>query len=126
MTNKSSTDLTDTVGPFTPIINKNIKFINFNQEEITFNLADGERVSYQAVGDCCSSSYIESLDCPEVFNDSTLISVDVVSGKGVEINENVYYKWTFYKFKTSKGMCTLSFRNESNGYYDGWLVAVAP
>jgi hypothetical protein len=90
--------------------------------EIRFNLK-GDSVYYEAIGDCCSISYIESLDNPEIFKDAVLLSVDVEDGghKDIKKNEVEVHEWTFYKFKTTKGMCTLSFRNESNGYYSGWL-----
>lgn len=80
---------------------------------------------FNAVGDCCSHSYIESLDNPEIFNNAIFESVTIVSGKEKTVKTDKWdsdvHKWSFYKFKTSKGMCTLSFRNESNGYYDGSL-----
>lgn len=106
---------------FNDILNKKIKKITHNSDNLTFILADSSRVSYKAVGDCCSKSYIEDLDNPEIFNDSILLSVESESGQKKEISDWDIHKWTFYKFKTDKGMCTLSFRNESNGYYDGWL-----
>lgn len=93
--------------------------MEWNEKEISFVLSD-ETVKYNAVGDCCSQSFIESLDNPEIFQNAVFDSVESVSGETKE-NGIVAHKWTFYKFKTNKGMCTLSFRNESNGYYDGFL-----
>lgn len=87
---------------------------------IRFNLENGF-VQYRAFGDCCSTSYIESLDNPSIFDNATFLSVEVIEGIQENIDYTDVHKWKFYKFKTSKGMCTLSFRNESNGYYNGEL-----
>ncbi len=110
---------------FKGLTDKKILSIDWCEDWLQFNLQD-DAVRYNAVGDCCSSSYIESLDNPEIFKDGVFQSVEVVSGDEKEIDRYDVHKWTFYKFKTSKGMCTLSFRNESNGYYDGWLKLVEP
>lgn len=104
---------------FDVIKDKKIYSIEWDQEGIRFNLK-GDAFYFKAVGDCCSRSYIESLDNPEIFKDSSFLSVASIAGEQKDIDYGVH-KWTFYKFITSKGMCTLSFRNESNGYYDGWL-----
>jgi hypothetical protein len=106
---------------FKDLKNKKIQSIIWDEQNIIFNTQNGP-VEYEAYGDCCSSSFIESLDNEEIFKDSVLESVEAVSGDQKDIDDYYVHKWTFYKFKTDKGMCTLSFRNESNGYYDGSLV----
>lgn len=106
---------------FKSLINKKVKSATFTDKELTFTLEDGSEVKYYAVGDCCSQSYIEDIDNPEIFNNAVFLSADDESGETIEREEFDVLKWTFYKFKTDKGMATLSFRNESNGYYDGHL-----
>lgn len=105
---------------------KEITSVEWDESSIKFKLNDAFNneiiISYGAYGDCCSASYIEDLDNPEIFNDAVFDSVDVEFGETKEIEEYNVQKWTFYKFKTNKGMCTLSFRNDSNGYYNGWLA----
>ncbi len=101
----------------------------YNEESITFTLDDGDVLRFEAYGDCCSRSYIESIDDPEVLQDTTFLEVEAVSGESLEHRDAEGYtdevsKWTFYKFKTTKGYATLSFRNDSNGYYDGYLELV--
>ena len=99
---------------------KEILSVEWSEQTLRFNLK-GDAACFEAVGDCCSSSFIESLDNPEVFKDAIFESVESVEGEQKELDDFDVHKWTFYKFKTNKGMCTLSFRNESNGYYDGHL-----
>lgn len=105
---------------FDSLKGKKILSIEWNEETLRFNLK-GDAVCFKAYGDCCSNSFIESLDNPEIFRDAVFQSVESVSGETKELKDFDVHKWTFYKFKTDKGMCTLSFRNESNGYYDGHL-----
>lgn len=102
---------------------KSIISIEWSEQKIVFNMKDMS-VCFNAFGDCCSSSYIESLDNPEVFKDAIFNSAESIEGEQKELTDYNVHKWTFYKFKTSKGSCTLSFRNESNGYYDGYLELI--
>lgn len=105
------------------LVNKKITSFTKDDRYITFETTEG-KLSYYAEADCCSSSYIEDMDNPEALINSTVINVDVVSGEVEGEKDYNVIKWTFYKFLTDKGMCTLSFRNESNGYYNGWLKLV--
>lgn len=108
---------------FEKLKGKEILSVEWNEKTLRFNLK-GDAVAFSAEGDCCSSSYIESLDNPDIFKSAIFDDVDAVSGGQKEVDDLDVHKWTFYKFKTNKGMCTLSFRNESNGYYDGYLELV--
>lgn len=106
---------------FKPILNKKVTSVIFSPSQLIFNLED-VTVRYNAVGDCCSESFIEDLDNIEALQDATMMEVEVVDGPSKDMADGYgESKWTFYKFKTNKGMCTLSFRNDSNGYYNGWL-----
>lgn len=93
----------------------------FTEKDITFILRDGDVLVYNAVGDCCSSSFIEDIDDLQVLQNCKFLEVSSVSGETKEIEDCEVSKWTFYKFKTTKGYATLSFRNDSNGYYNGNL-----
>jgi hypothetical protein len=103
------------------MIGKKVKNTQFTEENLTFILEDGTKITYNAVGDCCSSSYIESIDDLDVLQNCEILEMQAVSGEEKEVSDYDFHKWTFYKFKTTKGYATLSFRNESNGYYDGYL-----
>jgi hypothetical protein len=84
---------------------------------------DGKALMYEAYGDCCSRSFIEDFDI-QIPPNTIIREVHEVTGKQEEVDGETY-KWTFYKFYTNKGVHTLSFRNESNGYYNGSLEFVA-
>lgn len=97
-----------------------LKSVSFTESDLTIELTNGKVLKYYAEGDCCSSSYIESIDNFEALQNTLLISTESVSGEQKDFDYETH-KWTFYKFKTTKGDATLSFRNESNGYYNGYL-----
>jgi len=100
----------------------------YSEQLIEFTLDDGDILRYEAYGDCCSSSFIEDIDDLEVLQNATILEVDIESGESKENSLGEYTdcvsEWTFYKFKTTKGYATLSFRNDSNGYYNGHLELV--
>ena len=80
---------------------------------------------WEAVGDCCSSSYFN-----EFIGLGTLTYEPVVSVRAIpmaesdeEANGN-YTQLYGYQFLTRLGTSLLVFRNESNGYYGGWLQLI--
>lgn len=109
------------------IVGKKVKETVYNEKLLSFTLDDNSKIEYEPVGDCCSQSFIEDIDDLEALQNCEILSLDIERGESKEF-ENKFswvedvHKWTFYKFKTTKGYATLSFRNESNGYYDGELV----
>lgn len=83
-----------------------------------------DTVAFNAYGDCCSVSWVESFDGAE-----TLIGQIVMSAEAVDIPEiprqpnDDYdvvqdYCW---RFTSAAGHADLIFRNDSNGYYGGSL-----
>lgn len=84
---------------------------------------DAGPIAYDAVGDCCSTSWfadivgtasilggtvsgVEALDMPDVEDGRTRQEYDRVYG---------------YRVRTERGTCDVIFRNSSNGYYGGWI-----
>ena len=89
-------------------------------ETITFHTTTGD-VRLRAEGDCCSYSWVESIDDPSVLSGlvtgveqiampdlGTLPGRDVVSYYGLKIT-------------TERGRAVIDYRNDSNGYYGGSL-----
>lgn len=96
-----------------------------NDKLITFHCENGDYV-FLADGDCCSESFINSVEGPteglivevrepnwEPFKEETNGEDDVVK----------YYKATFVI--EGKGFLDVEYRNESNGYYGGSLELLA-
>lgn len=98
---------------------------------IRFDLDESETVVATVFGDCCSSTWIESLDAPDALI-GTVISVEDIDmpdlGTGAEQTQDKdragsaecisYYGC---KITTDNGSCVIDYRNESNGYYGGSL-----
>lgn len=97
---------------------------SYTEESLNLTLSNGSKIEYRAIGECCSSSFIESIDDLSVLQDCTIFDVQIVEGESKDVDDYSVHKWHFVKFKTSKGWATLSFRNESNGYYDGQLELI--
>ncbi len=100
-----------------------------DQQAIKFDVEGGEPIIARADGDCCSHSWIESLDAPDallgvVQSVEDLPMPDLGNGK-----EQTYTKESdgesiaYYgcKITTERGACVIDYRNESNGYYGGSL-----
>lgn len=115
-----------------------------DKEKIVFRFKDREPLAYGVEGDCCSSSWIEHLEAPADLNGARIIGVKEGGGvpwDGHECVEDVrdenyavtkegcgheclaIYNVTF---QTDRGDIVLEFRNDSNGYYGGYLVEATP
>jgi len=75
----------------------------------------------EAIGDCCSHTWIESVDdpvalCGTVTAVEELVMPDLGTPQGSEHRQ--YYG---VKITTECGRAVIDFRNDSNGYYGGWL-----
>lgn len=98
---------------------------------VLFTLTNGEQLAYQAEGDCCSSSWVEHITVPPDVAGATITSVkddygvDATSEQEAESRAKGEYIdcLTVYQvaFATTKGEIIVEFRNNSNGYYGGWL-----
>jgi hypothetical protein len=100
------------------LLNKKILSIHLTTDKkaIKFVTDQGEIIA-NAIGDCCSETWIEEIELPVFGLPATVLEVKNISfNEGLE--EEKYYS---FEIKTDKGNITLSYRNESNGYYGGYL-----
>lgn len=96
--------------------------------EIAFDTNWGE-VKWKVEGDCCSSSWIESVDVlPGLVDSVRAIELEEIpffeQGTGlVEAKSNLQEYHQFYgiEINTYNGTGVIDFRNSSNGYYGGWM-----
>ena len=92
-----------------------------DKEAILFVCEDGERLIAKVDADCCSHTWIESIEMPALglpFTISGCFDLDI--GKD-SISDDEYECLQFYgaKITTDKGDIVIDYRNESNGYYGG-------
>lgn len=92
-----------------------------DKEAILFVTDDGESLIAKVDADCCSHTWIESIEMPALGLPFTISSIeDLDMGKEALSDEN-YECLQFYgaKIVTDKGDIVIDYRNESNGYYGG-------
>lgn len=109
------------------LVGKKIKEFHIDEERqrITF-FVEPKSISWRVGADCCSHTWIESLDDPEalkgiVYKVEEIPMPDLgnVDGKYYQGVEQVQYYGI--KVTTENGRCVIDFRNDSNGYYGGWM-----
>lgn len=107
---------------FKDFVGKTIKkvFINLDRDKM-FWIVDNKVYEVYAFGDCCSSSWFEHCDNADVFKNAKLLAFEDFSQTYPnDDDENYnYIRVNMLKFATTKGRCTIEFRNSSNGYYSG-------
>lgn len=107
-----------------PLIGKTINAIQLTSDKkaIRFLLGDGSDVVAKADGDCCSETWIEHISLPAGgFPAVVLEAADIDMpdlGTPPEMDCLAYYG---FELKTDKGHMVIDYRNESNGYYGGYL-----
>lgn len=108
-----------------------ISKIGISETEMQFVTRDGQKIYLSVYGDCCSYSYF--YDFYGVWNligNGPILSVEEVdllpSDPGYHLEDNAGYVQIYgIRFTTKHQLwgpvsSTISFRNESNGYYGGW------
>src|SRR5688572_2487483 len=88
-------------------------------EEITFATATGERWHMYHGQDCCETVQLEDVcgDWQDLIGHPLLIAEEVSSEGHPPPEYADSYTWTFYRLGTVKGVVTLRWLGESNGYY---------
>lgn len=112
--------------PFTDLIDKRVKKVYISSDNcvLVFVCDDGfkkEKFAYKALGDCCSGSWIEHIDGLSRLIGNTVF--EVVEKEMPQPPQGDYeslqaYGWTLI---TTQGYTDIEMRNESNGYYGGWV-----
>jgi hypothetical protein len=106
------------------LVGKTIKevFLASDSKAMKFVTDEGDIIA-KADGDCCSDSWVESVDDPTVLIDATVLEVEDTSmpdlGSPGEYDGVIAYYGC--KITTTKGRAVIDYRNSSNGYYGGNL-----
>lgn len=88
--------------------------------QATLHLDTGESVVLDLYGDCCSQSFYTD---PAQFNELVGAKVQAVAERAGESPNGGETSPHFLVFETDRGHVTIDWRNESNGYYDGWVAS---
>lgn len=109
---------------FDSILNKPLASVNHTRTEVLFQFLDGSERKFFVCGDCCSESWVEHLEKPNDIRGAIITGVEHTDYDGVQLNEaseQGTLMQYFTRFHTNKGDITLEYRNDSNGYYGGYL-----
>lgn len=99
--------------------------LNDAKNMVTFYFQDGTVAEFGVEGDCCSHSWIEELTVPESVEGLIPVDVEDYCFGQEWLEPEEYTLRQSYKtvFRLSNGeSITLEYRNDSNGYYGGFLV----
>lgn len=117
------------------IVGRRIAGVDVSEDKtrLTIRYVGGGRSEYEAEGDCCSESWIEHLTVPPDIEGATITGVGdggYVEGRAATPEEVAAYPKDCYidslevyqtAIRTDRGEVIVEYRNNSNGYYGGWL-----
>lgn len=114
------------------LVGHKITNIYFDSDHLAFKLDNGEVKTYGVEGDCCSRSYFyDFLGVKKLLDNGRVISVKEVpldesdprcKRQGHEDELKCYgFEIVTEDPKFGEVTTVFSFRNDSNGYYGGWI-----
>jgi len=112
------------------LIGKTITKIKISEEDtmIAFYCSDGKRFVYDALGECCSTTWFADITGIEDLLNQEVLSVENLEVPWVEDGRcrQEYDEFYGISVKTIKGNATFIYRNSSNGAYSGRLELYKP
>lgn len=96
--------------------------ISEDKDALLFITELGEDLVAYTDGDCCSTSWVESIELPALGFPFTVLSVeDLDLNKEAVESDWEYIQFYGAKVSTTKGDMVIDYRNSSNGWYGGSL-----
>lgn len=90
-------------------------------EELRFTGTNGKLYVFYHEQDCCETVRIEDIcgDLEDLVGTPIISAEELSNEPHPEIDEDYHdsMTWTFYRFTTAKGVVTVRWLGESNGYY---------
>jgi hypothetical protein len=104
-----------------PLIGKTIQHMQIASDKMAllFVTTDGEELIARVDADCCSHTWVESIELPALGFPCVVQAVDDLDlhpDADTQGGELAFYGC---KITTDKGDMVIDYRNESNGYYGG-------
>lgn len=108
------------------LIGKKIVDVKIAEDKLAmlFVCDNGEELVVRVDADCCSYTWIESVEIPALGFPFTVIACDDLDMNKEPLENEEYECLQFYgaKITTDKGDMVIDYRNDSNGYYGGDIV----
>lgn len=94
-----------------------------DKEALRFHVEGGEPIVARCDADCCSHTFIETVEMPALGLPAKVLKADDLDIEKDDISNDEHECLRFYGFKieTDKGDIVIDYRNSSNGYYGGNL-----
>jgi hypothetical protein len=103
------------------LVGQTLVAIDFNNDEVLFKTASGEKWLMRHDQNCCENVEIDqiSADANLVIGSPLLVAEEVCDSEAItELDKgSESFTYTYYKFVTEKGEYAIRWRGESNGYY---------
>ncbi len=97
-------------------------FLSKDGQMVRFELGNGSDLFYYADGDCCSSTWFESIEIPALtgkWGSFLVKSVDSIGLPGEKEDEDGLLQVYGIAISVEIGKIIIDYRNSSNGYYGG-------
>lgn len=100
--------------------------LSSDRGRLSLTFADNSVLNLTAYGDCCSHTWIESID-NEAALKGKVFEIDEIDMPDLGSVGTPYHPCvdcvSYYGLRivTENGHCVIDYRNDSNGYYGGWL-----
>lgn len=108
------------------LIGKKIVDVKIAEDNLAmlFVCESGDELVVRVDADCCSYTWIESVELPALGFPFTVIACDDldINKEPLENEEYEYLQFYGAKITTDKGDMVIDYRNDSNGYYGGNIV----
>lgn len=93
-------------------------------DTLIMQLTDGTQLRAQTTGDCCSESWWADIYTPQQIIGSEIQAIHELTEYHPDDDRSRQDEDTAYGFSivSNRGICTIVFRNSSNGYYGGTCV----
>lgn len=103
-------------------------YVHDGGNQFSIDFVDGTTATWQVEGDCCSHSWIEETSGLEGITGETLLEIDHAHPSSLTPKDDEWGSaWQDFttSFRTDRSVFTVECRNESNGYYSGWLERIS-
>ena len=107
-----------------------------DSDTLVFHTADNKVIEWETIGDCCSSTWFESIEGQECLT-GYVVSVEDIELPDIPAREiaaavarrltgqfdyGEHIQYYGIRINTTRGTVIIDYRNSSNGYYGGWIT----
>lgn len=115
---------------FAELVGKTIKSFVYDKNDTRFHfeLDNGDLLKFQLEADCCSETWLYSVDNEECLKNEVVENIVEVDTNHINLEDGLGRQDVDQVYgigiKTAKGICSIIYRNSSNGYYGGWIQKI--